>query len=165
LATYRSKINSIATEREIREIHTIPVDVLPRPMPGTTVEKLASEGRADSTTFTGLAGPSLLAVCVTIRENMGNITEGYTDGAGKKTVFSIHGLCFCYFKVARRLAVHIIDSVVTRVKKNFRIHSGMGADDEKRGIGISGASPRHAPVLPGFHVSGSYFRQKPENFW
>ena len=75
-------------------------------MPGTTVEKLASEGRADSTTFTGLAGPSLLAVCETIRENMGNITEDYIDGAGKKTVFSIHGLCFCYFKVARRLAVH-----------------------------------------------------------
>ena len=94
-------------------------------MPGTTVEKLASEGRADSTTFNGLAGPSLLAVCETIRENMGIITEGYTDGAGKKTVFSIHGLCFCYFKVARRLAVHIIDSVA-QVKKKFRIHSGMG---------------------------------------
>ena len=106
MATFRSEINSIANEREVREIHTIPVDVLPRPMPGTTVEKLASEGRADSTTFTGLAGPSLLAVCETIRENMGNIKEDYIDGAGKKTVFSIHGLCFCYFKVARRLAVH-----------------------------------------------------------
>ena len=47
---------------------TIPVDVLPAPIPGTTSaeEKAAKDGRA-----TGRTDPSLLTVCETIRENIG----------------------------------------------------------------------------------------------
>jgi hypothetical protein len=57
---------------EMSKTRTIPVDVLPRPIPGTisAEEKAANDVRVGCTLIAGRTDPSLLTVCEAIRENM-----------------------------------------------------------------------------------------------